>query len=597
MLITKIKLHNFKKYYLQNDYVLDLTKNNKISDLVVISGKNASGKTTLCEAIYLTFTKKTYDNTTFKFSYEELSQVDNIAVEIEFTSDDNISHTIKREITADARHNIVYTTYIDNNLVADRNVEKKLKDIKINGIENFFLCTHPLYLTELSASNNATIELFFKIMQNAVVNETKNLVSQLSNLTINYENETYKLFDTSELSTLASNPFSVIEYIKTLTSQTKDFNTELVAKQEELSYFIKNTTFLSTDELNTKKANLTNLNNELKQLNQQKITYNQKLDTIDNLNYQIDNAKRSINSYLTKSVNIKESATYQKNLKIRTFFIDFFSSYLKNIVNEFIAQKVIQDINHWQDNKNDTTILSILHEINNTNLASLNHYLDSTFSLENIDFSNEIKVYENNISNYESQKQTLNNELTALNLDMNKINERISQLSNEINTIELDLRNDSNLYLKKQSLENQINELKAKNLTGYLNMNKIGYLNDFKTKCLDLMTNYINTKTLRTKIVLSFDNASKPIFNIYSKTNDLIFYKLNKAEQWLIGYDLMSLFQNISHAKLPFMFDGAESIDASNRKLLVNDFLAKNHNMHQLFIMFVKDKDYQVGLV
>lgn len=291
MKIRKIKLTNFEKFSNQTK-VFEFEKDD---DLILIYGANGEGKTTIADAIFVAFTKKTYENKQFNPTNNEKD----VIIEIEFDID-NKKHTIKRIIQKKNGINS-WTTKIDGIECKEKDVIDVLeKTVGLNGIKNFFICVHPLYLINPdSNTKELSLKLFFELMSSAAQKELKTIVDSL------LKNNEEDIFSKEEIEKLEKNPLEIINFINTLSEQTKDFKKEYDEKLK--TYKVLESQLSSSildDELiesyNVKIKDLENQKNEIDQSLKENEENNKKINELKNELEAQENSKKQLQDELSK---------------------------------------------------------------------------------------------------------------------------------------------------------------------------------------------------------------------------------------------------------------------------------------------------------
>lgn len=493
MKIRKIYVENFKKY-LNDKATFDFMNGVSPSDLILISGKNATGKSTIVDALFIAFTnKKTYENRTFEVTNDNNN---NIVIEVEFQVESGI-HTIKKVITKGIRGNS-WTTFIDNIEVPDKKVMPTLTNLGLKGIDNFFICSHPLALINPdNSTKDGTLSLFFKLMNMAAKNDLDKIIDNLATATLNNE----PLFSNEEITTLKAAPLEILNLINTIKADTKDTNTEFKAAATEYELVNKELTpkILSNDNLKVINVQLNNLNAYVK-------TQNEKLSQIKTLENNILNSQKQIETIKSATI-----PTYEKEInKLHTDLTLISNEEITKVNNEKIKAKeaeitkiknegqVVYAKKFTYVDKNASLkqqFINILINLatnneplitdkanfikNNENaLNAMNLLLDTTFGNDKQNqemafekekqqkletFAAKIKVLENDIklikANTDKEFETKTQNIkVAIKVNENKIkdlNDQLSALSNSIANNETQLKTFDKNDIEKKIAESQ----------------------------------------------------------------------------------------------------------------------------------------------
>lgn len=618
MQIIALELHNFKKYYLQDDYQVSfLNKNNEPYQLILINGRNGSGKSTICDALCVAFstgTKRTYENKKFELP-TDLQSGENLKITVQFkvNPDDLIIHTITRTATRSEKNTDTWSTLIDNKLVAESKVGAKLAELGINGLDNFLVSIHPLYLINPdNASRKEALTLFFKLMNEAARSKLNEIIKQdLATATFNNPliNQEEPLFQDDELEAYYASPLSILQSIKDLTTSNKSFDKELKNAQDEYLLLEKTSKFLSSEELNGIKTEIYNKTSLMETYSKQLEEYNALISKIKYLEQSINDDTQSINYLKDKPHKDQNNPQYQKNLKIRTTFLNLIETYktknneeLRNLLTTaHIAE--VNPIDHKVKVTNEEIkpILSKLKDLNSNLTNNLTALLDVYYPLANLNYDEEINDLIKSKEKKQAELEQQNKELAKKQIDLNTIKQNQKMLQDEILALNVTLGNDRAEHKKLDDAKKNFEYFRKQNLYLIKNQTKTMYLNDAKEKCLNTITEFVNSKCTRANISLYStrpDGTKEEDFQIISKNNHTSYYEMNKAEQWLCGYELANLFQSFNHASLPIIFDGAESIDLSEQVRLIrqsfNQETTKSSDVHQLMLLNVSNSNLKV---
>lgn len=587
MLITKIKLHNFKKYFHKDDFELNLRdKNGKIKPFIGVFGKNGAGKTTIADAITVAFTKTTYEGKEFK-----PSDLINESCFVELTLDiDGEAHVLKRQLENNGRA-YSWKTYIDEILVPEKQVLNKLLALGINGADDFWLAVHPLALIDDNVSKETTksqvVDKFYHLMQNAVAEEIAPLIATLKDA--KYEspltNKEELLFTNGEISALSSEPTAVLKMLTALNSETKATLTQLKTLTDNYNLLKQELNILSDEKKQQILRTISEKETRLAAERKLKNDYAAKLWSLKTLEKQITAQNEFVESLKAGEIDVEETDAAKQENAEKTKILTLTKKLETTILNS--ALKPLANLLKTEK----TTVLDVYKQTK-TALTSFKNDVNALFNTET-----------NTITKSAQLESAVNrlNELNKAYADLNKSlvpaenDEIIAQLESEISELRAEI-NLNNFNLDKlTTLKNEISKEKQRQAQLIIAEHKKAYLTDVKTAILDLMTKFVNSNTQYAEIKLFSEKNGifTSDFQIYDKTSGLPFKLLNKAQQWLCGVDLAKLFQNVLNAELPLLIDGAEAIDAAQRKALILKTV-KTWKNHQLFIFVVKDAELTI---
>lgn len=543
--ILKIHLHNFKKYFMQPDYEIEFKSENEIADLILINGKNGEGKTTIADAIFLAFTKKTYENRSFELN--QLSN-ENIVISVDFSLDDKI-HNITRTISKNERNNNVWTTTIDNKTIPDKKVNDTLKMIGFDAIDDFYVSVHPLSLInpENNTKDNA-MALFYKLMINSA---KKELVETIQSLLSDAEFEDTKLFSENEIIAYCDNPMLVLNDIKELNNDNKSVGAMLKAKQTTYESFKNNTKMLKIDEVKALENRLSNAKDSLKKLQKQANELNNLVDLKENLTKKIT----AINNQL-KEINVidLQEELKKKNIELQQKYEKQGNSYKEELetkqknLNEIIAKK--EEINALieKDKKALDEKQTALKQANEEKIK----VLQDEFKKQDEAIVLQIKNLKENISSLpqldvnQALKSILDDKQKTLNEKLNVIKDSFKTIKelkdlkdfymsfiNEITNLQDLLNSDITIRAFQNLLSNKDKKEELNNQLQQLILSQKNLQQTYKAKQLEISSTSTEISTLQKQWeenIKQITTIQKQIDSLNSQINE-VSYKLKSLQQ------------------------------------------------------------------
>ena len=617
-----LKFNKFMSYEGNNE--IDFTNfNNDIMNgtLLILSGENSSGKSTIIDAIIFAITGKTNR----KSNLIELINVNenSLNTEIKIMVND-IEYIISRKISRRGKNGFIsgieLFEIINNekkNLTQNKNDTEKIIEENIVSYQELLttsiLCQDDI-TNFIKLSGNERYELLCKFSGVNFLNLIKDNIETKINCI--RHNHMIKNEHKNKLSNYyTNNNFNIVNIVETITKKIQEYQYQINGNINFKNNFIK--------ELDIQNIKLGSLLNQYDKLN------NNNNNNIQNSNIEIDKINIEINNILNnlKLLNIeKNSLENNKNIieeQIQKYNINN---------NEFNIQKT-KDINE------------IEKKINELKNKIIYYNKEEEINLENINEKNSLLEIEKNINNL---KKIIipNNKLNIINIFHNKYIKKNEDLQNEINDLKfynkhikflnncikrLEKSNEecvycNNLIYKKylikeiKLLENTINICKNKinNIKIFLNKNKIKYNNNIekinnnnineeeiinlnnKMNLIDIIknnklineeiNNYIEKKTKYINEYNDYNNLQNKLNNINKNINDININILKQEQENKKNIEKYDYFSNIINNIIENEKIEKEINDITNNinntKNVINDLDTEINNINNNLIVY-----------